>query len=308
MFDLKAAGFEDPILVSATDGVGTKLRVAIESGLHDTVGIDLVAMCVNDLVVQGAEPLMFLDYYATGKLEVEVARSVVQGIAEGCRQSGSALIGGETAEMPGMYGEGDYDLAGFSVGAVERANLLQPDQVKEGDIVFGLPSSGIHSNGYSLVRRVVEREGLKWDATAPFDDSSTLGQALMTPTRIYVKACLAAIKTGGVNGIVHVTGGGLIENPPRIYGDALAMRIDLAAWKLPDIFKWLASSGGVEAREMLRTFNCGIGMLVVADAERADKVEEALQANGEAPIRLGQMERRVEDAVIFDGLSQSWLA
>ena len=308
MFDLKAAGFEDPILVSATDGVGTKLRVAIESGLHDTVGIDLVAMCVNDLVVQGAEPLMFLDYYATGKLEVEVARSVVQGIAEGCRQSGSALIGGETAEMPGMYGEGDYDLAGFSVGAVERANLLQPDQVKEGDIVFGLPSSGIHSNGYSLVRRVVEREGLEWDATAPFDDSSTLGQALMTPTRIYVKACLAAIKTGGISGLVHVTGGGLIENPPRIYGDELAMRIDLGAWKLPDIFKWLASSGGVETREMLRTFNCGIGMLVVADAERADKVEEALRANGEAPIRLGQMEHRVEDAVIFDGLSQSWLA
>lgn len=308
LFDLKAAGFSDPILVAATDGVGTKLRVAIEAGKHDTVGIDLVAMCVNDLVVQGAEPLMFLDYYATGRLEVAVARDVVAGIAEGCRQAGCGLIGGETAEMPGMYSEGDYDLAGFSVGAVERDRVLERDRVAAGDIVIGLPSSGVHSNGYSLVRRVIERSELAWDAAAPFDAGKTLAEALLAPTRIYVKSCLAALRTDGVHGFVHVTGGGLIENPPRVYGDDLTMRLDLSAWTPPPVFPWLAAQGGIEGREMLRTFNCGLGMLVVVAADTADAVETALTDAGEAPVRVGRIEPRAGDAVVFDGLDQTWLA
>lgn len=308
LFDLRAAGFADPILVAATDGVGTKLRVAIEAAKHDTVGIDLVAMCVNDLVVQGAEPLMFLDYYATGKLEVAIARDVVSGIAEGCRQAGCGLIGGETAEMPGMYGDGDYDLAGFSVGAVERERVLERDRVGAGDIVIGLASSGVHSNGYSLVRRVVERTGLAWDAPAPFDPARTLAEALLAPTRIYVKACLAALKTDGVNGFVHVTGGGLVENPPRVYGDDLAMRLDLTTWTPPAVFPWLAKQGGIEGREMLRTFNCGLGMLVVVKADAADAVEAALRAHGETPVRVGRIEPRDGDAVVFDGLDQTWMA
>jgi phosphoribosylformylglycinamidine cyclo-ligase len=308
LFDLKAAGFTDPILVAATDGVGTKLRVAIEAGKHDTVGVDLVAMCVNDLVVQGAEPLMFLDYYATGKLDVAVARDVVAGIAEGCRQAGCGLIGGETAEMPGMYGAGDYDLAGFAVGAVERDRVLIRDQVKAGDVVLGLASSGVHSNGYSLVRRVVERSGLAWDAPAPFDGERALGDALLAPTRIYVKPCLAAVLTGGVSGLVHVTGGGLVENPPRIFGDDLAMRLDLRTWTPPAVFGWLAQTGGIEGREMLRTFNCGLGMLVVARANAVDAVELALREHGEAPIRVGSIEARSGDGVVFDGLDQTWLA
>ncbi|MDF1791166.1 MAG: phosphoribosylformylglycinamidine cyclo-ligase [Thalassobaculaceae bacterium] len=307
LFDLKAAGFSDPILVAATDGVGTKLRVAIESARHDTVGIDLVAMCVNDLVVQGAEPLMFLDYYATGKLEIAVARDVVSGIAEGCRQAGCGLIGGETAEMPGMYGDGDYDLAGFAVGAVERERVLERDRVGDGDIVLGLASSGVHSNGYSLVRRVVERTGIAWDAPAPFDTTKTLGEALMAPTRIYVKACLAALLTDGVNGFVHVTGGGLVENPPRVYGDGLAMRLDVKAWTPPAIFPWLAREGGIEGREMLRTFNCGLGMLVVVKSEAVEAVEAALREHGEEPLRVGRVETRTGDAVIFDGLDQTWM-
>jgi len=308
LFDLRAAGFSDPILVAATDGVGTKLRVAIEAGRHDTVGIDLVAMCVNDLVVQGAEPLMFLDYYATGKLEVAVARDVVAGIAEGCRQAGCGLIGGETAEMPGMYGDGDYDLAGFAVGAVERDRVLERDRVRAGDVVLGLGASGVHSNGYSLVRRVVARAGLAWGAPAPFDADKTVAEALLAPTRIYVTACLAALKTDGVSGFVHVTGGGLIENPPRVYGDDLAMRLDLRAWTPPAVFPWLARAGGIEGREMLRTFNCGLGMLVVVRADAADAVEAALSASGETPSRVGRIEPRTGDAVVFDGLDQTWMA
>lgn len=308
LFDLKAAGFTDPILVAATDGVGTKLRVAIEAGKHDTVGIDLVAMCVNDLVVQGAEPLMFLDYYATGKLDVAVARDVVAGIAEGCRQAGCGLIGGETAEMPGMYGSGDYDLAGFAVGAVERDRILASDLVKDGDVVLGLASSGVHSNGYSLVRRVVERAGLAWDSPAPFAPDLSLADALLAPTRIYVKACLAAVLTGGVTGLVHVTGGGLVENPPRVFGDGLAMRLTLKSWKPAPVFPWLAKAGGIEGREMLRTFNCGLGMLVVVRDNALDAVESAFRAAGEAPIRVGRIEPRTSDAVVFDGLDQTWLA
>jgi len=308
LFDLRAAGFTDPILVAATDGVGTKLRVAIEAGKHDTVGVDLVAMCVNDLVVQGAEPLMFLDYYATGHLDVAAARDVVAGIADGCRQAGCALIGGETAEMPSMYGKGDYDLAGFAVGAAERANILTRDQVATGDMVLALPSSGVHSNGFSLVRRIVERSGLAWDAPAPFRAGVTLAEALLTPTRIYVKSCLAARHAGGVHGFVHVTGGGLIENPPRIYGDDLTMRIDLGAWTPPAVFGWLARTGGVEASEMLRTFNCGLGMLIVVAPDAVDTVTAALRTCGETPIVAGTIEPRDGgDAVIFDGLSQTWL-
>jgi len=308
LFDLRAAGFVDPVLVAATDGVGTKLRVAIDAGRHDTVGIDLVAMCVNDLVVQGAEPILFLDYYATGKLEVAVARAVVAGIAEGCREAGCALIGGETAEMPGMYRAGDYDLAGFAVGAAERSAILTRDRIRAGDLVLGLPSSGIHSNGFSLVRRIVERSGLGWDAPAPFADGSSLAEALLAPTRIYVRGCLAAITAGGVTGLAHITGGGLVENPPRVYGEDLAMRLDLAAWSLPPVFRWLAATGGVEPREMLRTFNCGLGMLVVVEAARVDAVRAALEAAGEQPIAVGRIEERSGDPVVFDGLSAAWQA
>ncbi len=296
------------MLVAATDGVGTKLRVAIEAGRHDGVGIDLVAMCVNDLVVQGAEPLMFLDYYATGKLDVAVARDVVAGIAAGCRVAGCALIGGETAEMPGMYRSGDYDLAGFAVGAAERSRILTRDRVREGDVVLGLASSGIHSNGFSLVRRVVERSGLAWDAPAPFALERTLADALLEPTRIYVRACLAAVAGGGVSALAHITGGGLVENPPRVFGDDLAMRLDLAAWRLPDVFRWLAQTGGVEPREMLRTFNCGLGMLVVVEPGRAEAVAAELTAAGEVPLTVGRVEAREADAVVFDGLSAAWLA
>ncbi len=308
LFDLRAAGFSDPILVAATDGVGTKLRVAIEADQHATVGVDLVAMCVNDLVVQGAEPLMFLDYYATGQLNTEVARSVVSGIAEGCRQAGCGLVGGETAEMPGMYAAGDYDLAGFAVGAVERDRVLAPNQVKPGDIVLGLPSSGVHANGFSLVRRIVERSGLSWDAASPFAEGRTLAEALLEPTRIYVKPCLAAVATSGVTGLVHVTGGGLIENPPRVYSEDLAMKLDLGAWQPLPVFRWLASVGGVEPREMLRTFNCGLGMLVIVREAALEAVEAALRATGEAPLRVGQIVQRTGPAVEFDGLSQTWLA
>jgi phosphoribosylformylglycinamidine cyclo-ligase len=308
LFDLRAAGFTDPVLVAATDGVGTKLRIAIEAKRHEGVGIDLVAMCVNDLVVQGAEPLMFLDYYATGHLEIQVARDVVAGIAEGCRQAGCALIGGETAEMPGMYSEGDYDLAGFSVGAAERANILTRDQVAVGDVVLGLAASGVHSNGFSLVRRIVERAGAAWDAPAPFDQSQTLAEALLAPTRIYVKPCLAALKVGGVHGLVHVTGGGLVENPPRIYDDALAMRIDLDAWQPNPVFGWLKTAGGVAGLEMLRTFNCGLGMLLVVAADQVGTVTDALTEAGEAPVRIGVMEPRSGEPVIFEGLSSAWLS
>ena len=307
MFDLKAAGFEDPLLISATDGVGTKLRIAIEAGIHDTVGIDLVAMCVNDLVVQGAEPLFFLDYYATGKLSVETARAVVAGIAEGCRQAGCALVGGETAEMPGMYGDGDYDLAGFAVGAVERTNLLDGTQAKNGDVLLGLASSGLHSNGLSLVRRVIDGAGLDHLAPCPFEDGRSLGAVMLTPTRIYVAACMAALATDGVRGFAHITGGGLIENPPRTFDPDLAARIDVSSWALPPVFRWLAETGGIEASELARTFNCGIGMVVIAAADSVEAVSAALTEAGETVDRIGALEPRPSGApsVILDNLA-SW--
>ena len=268
LFDLKAAGFKDPILVSGTDGVGTKLKVAIEAGIPDTVGIDLVAMCVNDIVVQGAEPLFFLDYYASGKLDVEAGRRVVAGIAEGCRRAGCALVGGETAEMPGMYADGDYDLAGFSVGAAERDDLLPRADIAPGDVVLGLASSGAHSNGYSLVRRIVARSGLGYDAAAPFAKGS-LGQALLEPTRIYVKPLLAAMRaTGAIKGLAHITGGGLPGNVPRCLPDGMRARLDARQWSAPAVFRWLREVGQVPTDDMLRTFNCGLGMIVVTARRR----------------------------------------
>ena len=287
LFDLKAAGYTDPILVAATDGVGTKLRIAIDTGNVDTIGIDLVAMCVNDLVCQGAEPLFFLDYFATGKLDVDEATRIVNGIAAGCEASGCALIGGETAEMPGMYHNGDFDLAGFAVGAMERGHDL-PREVAEGDVLLGLASSGVHSNGYSFVRKVVELSGLAWDAPSPFGEG-TLGQALLTPTRLYVKQALAAVRAGGVHALAHITGGGLTENPPRVIPDGLACEIDLAAWALPPVFRWLAETAGMSEPELLKTFNCGIGMMVVVAPDRADEIAALLAAHGETVVHLGRV-------------------
>ncbi len=297
LFDLKAAGFSDPILVGATDGVGTKLRIAIDTGHLDTIGIDLVAMCVNDLVCQGAEPLFFLDYFATGKLEMEDAATIIEGIAEGCKRSGCALIGGETAEMPGMYGAGDFDLAGFSVGAMERGAGL-PAEVSEGDVLLGLASDGVHSNGYSLVRRVVEHSGLSWDAASPFGEG-TLGQALLTPTRLYVKQSLAAIRSGGVRALAHITGGGLTENIPRVLPDGLGISIDLDAWDLPPVFKWLASEGGIAEPEMLKTFNSGIGMVLVVAKDEAERLTSLLTEAGETVAQLGHVTK--EAGVAYRG-------
>ena len=290
LFDLKAAGYADPLLVSTTDGVGTKLRVAIESGWHDTVGIDLVAMCVNDLLAQGAEPLLFLDYYATGKLELEVAKRVVAGIAEGCKLAGCALVGGETAEMPGMYEAGDYDLAGFSLGAVERGAVLpRLGEQRAGDLMIGLASSGPHSNGYSLIRRIVERSGLAWDAAAPFETGRTLAEALMAPTRIYVKSVLPQIKAGAISGVAHITGGGLIENPPRAIAEDLEPRFDWDAWPLPAVFGWLQSTGGVSDHELRRTFNCGVGLILIVNPDRVGEVLTALLAAGETAFVCGEL-------------------
>ncbi len=287
LFDLKAAGFNDPVLVAATDGVGTKLRIAIDTGVVDTIGIDLVAMCVNDLVCQGAEPLFFLDYFATGALDVDAATRIIQGIATGCERSGCALIGGETAEMPGMYEGGDFDLAGFAVGAMERGGAL-PDGVAEGDVLLGLASDGVHSNGYSLVRRIVELSGLGWDADCPFADG-TLGAALLAPTRLYVTQVLAAIRAGGVHGLAHITGGGLSENLPRVLPDGLGARIDLDSWQLPPVFRWLAQVGGMAQGEMLKTFNAGIGMVLVVDAERAETLAAGLRDVGETVHVIGRV-------------------
>ncbi len=299
LFDLKAAGFRDPILVSTTDGVGTKLKIAIDCGEHRTIGIDLVAMCVNDLVVQGAEPLIFLDYFASSALDVETAARVIEGIAEGCRIAGAALVGGETAEMPGLYRRGDYDLAGFSVGAVERDRTL-PRDVATGDIILGLASSGVHSNGFSLVRRVAEMAGLRWSDPAPFAPATTLGAALLTPTRIYVRSCLAAIReTGAVKALAHITGGGLVENIPRVLPDDLAAEIDLAAIKVPPVFRWIA--GPVAHAEMLRTFNCGIGMMLVVDPGAAANVRALLEAEGETVTLLGRIAVREKTPVVFAG-------
>jgi phosphoribosylformylglycinamidine cyclo-ligase len=290
LFDLKAAGFADPLLVTTTDGCGTKLKVAIETDLHDTVGIDLVAMCVNDLLAQGAEPLLFLDYYAVGRLDVEAGRRVVAGIAEGCKEAGCALVGGETAEMPGMYAEGDYDLAGFALGAVERGAVLpRLERQAAGDVLIGLASSGPHANGYSLIRRIVERSGLAWDAPAPFDPSRSLSQALMTPTRIYVRSVLPLIKAGLIEGAAHITGGGLVENPPRAVAAGLQPRFDWSAWTLPTVFAWMQSVAGIADLELRRTFNCGVGMVLIAKPENVERALAALRAAGETAFVCGKV-------------------
>ena len=294
LFDLKACGYRDPLLVAATDGVGTKLKLAIESGRHDTVGIDLVAMCVNDLVVQGAEPLFFLDYYATARLEPAQGAAIVQGIAEGCRQAGCALIGGETAEMPGLYREGDYDLAGFAVGAVERDGLLDGRGVAPGDVVLGLASNGLHSNGFSLVRKIVERSGLALEAPSPFAPEQSLGAALMTPTRIYVRACLAALRAGGLKALAHITGGGLPENLPRVLPPDCAAEIDLGAFPRPAVFAWLAEVGRIAEGELLKTFNCGIGMVAVVAEAEADALADTFRREGEQVFTLGRIVARGE--------------
>ncbi|MCF8486402.1 MAG: phosphoribosylformylglycinamidine cyclo-ligase [Rhodobacteraceae bacterium] len=297
LFDLKGAGYSDPILVAATDGVGTKLRIAIDTGNVDTIGVDLVAMCVNDLVCQGAEPLFFLDYFATGKLELEQATRIITGIAAGCEASGCALIGGETAEMPGMYHNGDFDLAGFAVGAMERGADL-PSGVAEGDVLLGLASNGVHSNGYSFVRKVVELSGLGWDAPSPFSDG-TLGEALLAPTRLYVKQALAAVRAGGVHGLAHITGGGLTENPPRVIPEGLACAIDLSAWTLPPVFRWLAKTANMAEGELLKTFNCGIGMMLVVDADQAEALADVLRAHGEQVVVMGRVVQG--EGVIYSG-------
>lgn len=288
LFDLKAAGFKDPILVAANDGVGTKLKVAIDAGIHNTVGIDLVAMCVNDLVVQGAEPLLFLDYIATGKLNVEQMTEVVASIADGCRQAGCALIGGETAEMPGMYQDADYDLAGFSVGAAERNSLIDGTTICAGDIIIGLASSGPHSNGYSLIRRLVSEEGHNYNDQAPFTEG-TLADALLAPTKIYVKSTLAAIRLGLVKGLSHITGGGFLENIPRIMPDGLVAEIDSNLWDLPAVFQWLQQEGNIQTREMARTFNCGIGMVVIVSSDNAAAAQKTLNDHGEKAIIIGEI-------------------
>jgi phosphoribosylformylglycinamidine cyclo-ligase len=294
IFDLKQAGYSDPVLVAGTDGVGTKLKIAIETGRHHTIGIDLVAMCVNDLIVQGAEPLFFLDYLATGHLDVETARDVIAGIASGCREAGCALIGGETAEMPGMYHGSDYDLAGFAVGAVERRDLLPRRDIALGDVLIGLASSGIHSNGYSLVRRLVEEAGLKWSAPAPWQSGASTAEALLTPTRIYVRPVLAALReTGGADGpikaISHITGGGLTENLPRVLSPSVGARVDLSSWHAPAVFGWLARTGRLDDAEMLRTFNCGIGLVIVADRAAAPSLIKVFADAGEIATVIGEI-------------------
>lgn len=302
-FDPKAAGFKDPVLVSSTDGVGTKIKIAIEAKRHETIGIDLVAMCVNDLIVQGAEPLFFLDYFATGKLEVGVAQQVIEGIAKGCEMAGCALIGGETAEMPGMYAAGDYDLAGFTVGAVERDEVLTGEDIKEGDVVLGLPSSGVHSNGYSLVRKLFSStQGYTYETPAPFEAGKTMGDVLLAPTRIYVKPMLKAIKAGGVKGMAHITGGGLSENIPRVLPSDAAVRLDARSWPRSGIFGWLAKAGNMDAADMARTFNCGLGMVVIVEAARVDAIIALLKAEGETAYKVGAVEKRAGESaqVIID--------
>jgi len=290
LFDLKAAGISDPILVASTDGVGTKIKIAVETSRHDTIGVDLVAMSVNDLVVQGAEPLFFLDYFACGKLDPKVGATVVGGVAAACREVGCALIGGETAEMPGMYQPGDYDLAGFAVGAVSRSALLPRADIVPGDVVVGLASTGVHSNGFSLVRRVAAAAGLKWDARAPFDPSRSLGEALLTPTRLYVRSCLAAIRgTKAVKALSHITGGGFVDNIPRVLPRGCRVSLDLDRVPVPPVFKWLAAAGHIGEQEMLRTFNCGVGMIAVLDSNEAEKAIALFAANGERVVTLGEV-------------------
>ncbi len=306
-FDLKAAGFNDPLLVAANDGVGTKLKLAIDSGRHDGVGIDLVAMCVNDLIVQGAEPLFFLDYYASGKLDLAVAERVVASIAEGCKQAGCALIGGETAEMPGMYSDGDYDLAGFCVGAVERDQVLTADKVAAGDVILGLASSGIHSNGFSLVRRLAADKGWKLDRPALFDQNVILIDALMAPTRIYVKSLLPEVRKGQIHAMAHITGGGLLENIPRVLPDGLHAHVDASLWPQPRLMAFLQAQGNIEPEEMARTFNCGIGMAVVVASEMAEDVSAALTSAGEQVFRIGYIASGKKGCTV-SGHSDTWTA
>jgi phosphoribosylformylglycinamidine cyclo-ligase len=312
LFDLKAAGYKDPILLSTTDGVGTKLKIAIAANAHATIGLDLVAMCVNDLVVQGGEPLFFLDYFATGKLEVDKAKIIVAGIARACKEVGCALVGGETAEMPGMYASGDYDLAGFAVGAVERGEALDGSKVAEGDIVFGLASSGLHSNGFSLVRRVVELAKLDYASPAPFAPEKTLAEALLMPTRLYVNACRAALKApnaqGGAHAFAHITGGGLIDNIPRVLPDHLAAELDATRWELPAVFRWLAESAKIARGEMARTFNCGIGMIAVVAPKDAAAARAAMEQAGERVIEIGRIVKRPagNEGTILTGTESAW--
>ena len=296
IFDVKATGFNDPLLVAATDGVGTKLRVAIEAEKHDSVGIDLVAMCVNDLVVQGAEPLFFLDYYATGKLKVEVAKEVIKGIAKGCKLAGCSLIGGETAEMPDMYNDADYDLAGFSVGAVERENVLNGNEAAAGDILLGLGSSGLHSNGFSLIRKLIKELEINYNDDCRFNPKLSWGDALLTPTKIYVKSCLEALKLGGITGLAHITGGGLIENPPRTFDSNLSAQIDAKSWEMPPVYRWLIKTGRIESMELARTFNCGIGMIVIVKPDQAETITKKLQDSGERVFQIGHLKARAPDA------------
>ena len=302
LFDLKKTGYKDPILVSSTDGVGTKLKIAQLLNKHDTIGIDLVAMCVNDLVVQGAEPLFFLDYFATGKLSVDTAQAVIKGIAEGCKLAGCALVGGETAEMAGMYAPGEYDLGGFTVGAVERKNLLPKKTIKKGDVVLGLASSGVHSNGFSLVRHIMTLRQLDYASPAPFAKGKTLGDVLLVPTRIYVKSCLKAIRKypNGIKALAHITGGG-VENIPRVLPDKLAVALDEAAWPKPAVFEWLQQAGNVPLADMRRTFNCGVGMVLIVAADSAKAVTKLLEKEGETVMTLGQIVPRTKDAVFFHG-------
>lgn len=299
LFDVRKAGYTDPLLVSSTDGVGTKLKIAQAVGKHDTIGIDLVAMCVNDLIVQGAEPLFFLDYFATGKLSVEVAEQVIKGIADGCKLAGCALIGGETAEMPGMYADGEYDLAGFTVGAVERNCVLPLPTLKSGDIVLGLASSGVHSNGFALVRYILEQNNLKFDSRVPFAKNHTIADALLIPTRIYVKNCLLAIRKfpDGIKAFAHITGGGLPENLPRVLPDSLCAKIDKKSWQLPPVFAWLKEAGNVPEHDFFRTFNCGIGMVVIVEKEAAETIAASLKEAGETVYNLGILAARTSEAV-----------
>lgn len=316
-FDLSKTGFKDPVLVSSTDGVGTKLKVAIETGLHDTIGVDLVAMCVNDLVVQGAEPLFFLDYFATGKLNVDVASRVIGSIADGCLEAGCALIGGETAEMPGMYHEKDYDLAGFSVGAVERDRIITGQRIAEGDVVLGMASSGLHSNGYSLVRKILSDSGLSFSDSAPFAQGQSVGQAIITPTKIYVKSLLAAIAMNDphgqsmIKGLAHITGGGLLENIPRVLPEGLGVRLDATAWDVPAVFQWLRQAGKIDPVSFSRTLNCGIGMVVVCHSDYQHVIEDVLEAHGETVYRLGRVEKitasvPVHERVMIDNIQKAW--
>ena len=306
-FDLKAAGYRDPLLVAANDGVGTKLKLAIDSGRHDGVGIDLVAMCVNDLIVQGAEPLFFLDYFATGKLETGVAERVIGGIAEGCRQAGCALIGGETAEMPGMYAEGDYDLAGFCVGAVERGEALTGQKVKAGDVMLGIASSGVHSNGFSLVRRLAADKGWKLDRPSLFDQDRMLIDALLEPTRIYVKSLLPVVRSGRIAALAHITGGGLLENIPRVLPDGLHAYVQADAWPQPRLMAFLQAQGNIEPEEMARTFNCGIGMVAIVAAEQAEDVTASLHGAGETVFTIGTIAPG-EKGCTVSGSAESWCA